>query len=510
MAVDVSFTQAASVVILGAVSLFACYPQLKALFGGNVTLPPLVKYKARWLEVHALYSSLSHPQWPILGSTFDFIKDPEGFTREACKKYGPVFRVYFRGHVQAVVGKDHVRDIFLNPAFSYEEAVKDEFRLADMLGTSKTKLEPHRLLAGVLTPYLARFIPVLSGVLTRGFDVGVGMELATPKQIEDPSGLISDVIARATTVCFFGEGLGTNPELIPLYKDFALSIGHFVNRKSPILALFPSIAKLYMWIKFTFSSPTASYRATVLKYTMPVVNERRAKMAELGDDYDAPLDSLQAYLNMIPPDQPIDEMELGTMMLTLVFFSIHTTTKRTTICLYNLAKYPQFLQELLDEQKAILGDNWMDGTVTLDHLKRLVKLDSFIRESFRTGGRSIALPHKIVGMDAWALPGGFVLPKGTVVNINTDDVYYSPELQGPNPEEFNAWRFVGTDKGAARIGPDMVAFGLGRHACPGRFFAVHEMKIALSLILKRYRISFPEGVKPSGSGPLVFTPMRAL
>lgn len=48
------------------------------------------------------------------------------------------------------------------------------------------------------------------------------------------------------------------------------------------------------------------------------------------------------------------------------------------------------------------------------------------------------------------------------MNINTEDVYYSPELQGPNPREFNAWRFVGTDKGAARIGPDMIAFGLGR------------------------------------------------
>ncbi|EPQ52778.1 hypothetical protein GLOTRDRAFT_132015 [Gloeophyllum trabeum ATCC 11539] len=156
----------------------------------SAKLPPIVKYK-----------------WPILGSTFDFIKDPAAFTRTAYREYGPVFRVYFRGHVQAVVGKDHVRDIFLNPAFSYEEAVNDEFHLADMLGTSQTDLEPHKLFAVIITPLLSRFIPILSNMLTRGLDIGIESNLRNdaPLQIANPSDLVMDVIARATTVCFFGE-----------------------------------------------------------------------------------------------------------------------------------------------------------------------------------------------------------------------------------------------------------------------------------------------------------------
>lgn len=120
------------------------------------------------------------------------------------------------------------------------------------------------------------------------------------------------------------------------------------------------------------------------------------------------------------------------------------------------------MPDLLEEQKNILGEDWSDGTVTLDHLKELPKLDSFIRESLRTSGRGIALPHKIVGMDEWKLPNGYILPKGlciiakpsvwptyaselligTVININTEDVYFSPELQGPEPREFNAWRYA--------------------------------------------------------------------
>jgi len=313
---------------------------------------------------------------------------------------------------------------------------------------------------------------------------------------------------RSAAVCLFGKELGTNDVLIPIYKEFANEVGHFMNRKSPVLALFPTFARWWMWFKFKMYSPTAKYRAKILKHAMPIMNERRRQMRELGDEYDRPIDALQAYLNTAPLDKPIDELEFGSIILALVLFSIHSTTKRTTSCVYNLALHPQFIPELLEEQRLVLGENWVDGAVEVAHLKQLTKMDSFIRETMRTSNRSIALPHKIVGMDEWKLPNGYVLPKGTVVNINAEDVYYSPELQGPNPREFNAWRFLGSEKVATRIGPDMIAFGLGRHACPGRFFAVHEMKLALSLFLKRYSITIPKGAQRVPEGPLLFTPVK--
>ncbi|PCH41866.1 cytochrome P450 [Wolfiporia cocos MD-104 SS10] len=489
MALELSQQQVLTAIVLAIVSLVTWRLREGR---SKPNLPPLVPYK-----------------WPILGSTFDFLKDPTDFTVSAYKKYGPVFRVNLRGHTQAVVGKDQVRDIFLSTAFSYEEAVKEEFDLADMLGTSKTKLEPHKLFAIVMTPYLGRFVPVAMNVLVKALQDNLGTDKKAPVVVDNVFETILDVMSRANAVCFFGEELGTNSELIPLFKQFAGQVGHWLSRKSPVLALFPTIAKTYLWVKFHISSPTAAYRNKVLKHALPIVNERRRQMREYGDSYNAPVDSLQAYINSVPLDQPIDEFELGTFILTLIFFSMHTTSKRTTYSLYNLAKYPQFIPDLLAEQEATLGQDWSAETVTHEQLKGLEKLDSFVRETLRTSNRSIALPHKIVGMDEWHLPGGYVLPKGTVVNINTEDIYYSPELQGPDPRTFNAWRFVGTDKSASRIGPDMVAFGLGRHTCPGRFFAVNEIKLALSLILRQYRISFPAGAQPSDSAPLVFTPIGA-
>jgi len=37
---------------------------------------------------------------------------------------------------------------------------------------------------------------------------------------------------------------------------------------------------------------------------------------------------------------------------------------------------------------------------------------------------------------------------------------------------------------------DFVVFGLGRHACPGRFFAFHELKCTISHLVRNFEISF--------------------
>ncbi len=41
---------------------------------------------------------------------------------------------------------------------------------------------------------------------------------------------------------------------------------------------------------------------------------------------------------------------------------------------------------------------------------------------------------------------------------------------------------------------DFMAFGYGRHACPGRFFAANEIKLILANILLNYDIKMPNGL----------------
>lgn len=65
-----------------------------------------------------------------------------------------------------------------------------------------------------------------------------------------------------------------------------------------------------------------------------------------------------------------------------------------------------------------------------------------------------------------------------------------------DPDVFDGFRWFREDKSSSSfisIGPTRVHFGLGRHACPGRFFAAYSMKAVLSRILLDYDFKFEPG-----------------
>lgn len=99
-----------------------------------------------------------------------------------------------------------------------------------------------------------------------------------------------------------------------------------------------------------------------------------------------------------------------------------------------------------------------------------------------------------------------------------------------DPEEFNGWRFYDKRTSAkseahrhqfATLGPESLAFGFGKTACPGRFFAGAQIKAVLANIILNYDISFPgeqtkrpdnlyKGglIRPDPSQKIVFKPRQ--
>ena len=99
------------------------------------------------------------------------------------------------------------------------------------------------------------------------------------------------------------------------------------------------------------------------------------------------------------------------------------------------------------------------------------------------------------------LSDGTHLPSGTKLlspqaGISHDERYYA------NPNEFDALRFYKmrqeSEEAANRwqftsISDINLNFGAGKHACPGRFFAGNEIKMALAYFLINYDIRLKEG-----------------
>lgn len=79
----------------------------------------------------------------------------------------------------------------------------------------------------------------------------------------------------------------------------------------------------------------------------------------------------------------------------------------------------------------------------------------------------------------------------------------------PNPDTYDMYRFLRMREqpGAATKGqfvtttPDWLPFGHGKHACPGRFFASNEVKIALCHLLLKYDWELAPGTTAK---PIIF------
>lgn len=61
---------------------------------------------------------------------------------------------------------------------------------------------------------------------------------------------------------------------------------------------------------------------------------------------------------------------------------------------------------------------------------------------------------------------------------------YADEENGENPNKFTA---------VDQSDMDTLAFGYGGQACPGRYFAIGEIKLILSRMLVQFDFAYPEG-----------------
>lgn len=101
------------------------------------------------------------------------------------------------------------------------------------------------------------------------------------------------------------------------------------------------------------------------------------------------------------------------------------------------------------------------------------------------------------------LSDGTVITKNGLLGVSSHKMWDSTVYK--EPHKWNGYRFYNmrqlpNKESSAQLvttSPEHMGFGYGKHACPGRFFAANEIKIALVYLLLRYDWSLPEDVHPS-------------
>ncbi|KAI9735351.1 MAG: hypothetical protein M1818_006546 [Claussenomyces sp. TS43310] len=343
---------------------------------------------------------------------------------------------------------------------------------------------------------LTQAIGQITGILSR--EMGDTLADVWPLQDEwkttyfNPDSL--KIIARLSSRTFLPDPLCHDPDWLRISVEYTLDFfaAAYALRLVPV-----PLRPIAHW----FLPQTRKARKDVeiaTRKIQPEVDSRRAKAKaarEAGKEYDAPADAL-TWMARAAEKHGISNYNLAWGQLNYSLGAIHTTAITFMNCVYDLTARPEYIDLLREE---IDATGWKEGDeMNKTILYKLKLMDSFMKESQRLSPVTLIPINRIAHEDV-TLSDGTKIPKGAILGVPitamTDGKYqedpltfnghrfYDKRQQDGNESKF---QFVTTSN-------DFIAFGHGKHACPGRFFASNEIKIALVHMLTKYDMRFPPG-----------------
>uniref|UniRef100_T1HL42 Uncharacterized protein n=1 Tax=Rhodnius prolixus TaxID=13249 RepID=T1HL42_RHOPR len=167
---------------------------------------------------------------------------------------------------------------------------------------------------------------------------------------------------------------------------------------------------------------------------------------------------------------------------TFMFEGHDTTSVALTFALYMLGCHPGIQEKTFKEQYAIFGES--DRAVTSTDLHEMHYLEMVIKETLRLYP-SVPYISRLLTEDL-KLHGNLVLPDG--INVIVLPYFLHRDAQYfPDPEVFNPERFT-IENCKARHPFSYIPFSAGPRNCIGQKFAMMEIKVILSTIIRSVKI----------------------
>jgi retinoid hydroxylase len=208
----------------------------------------------------------------------------------------------------------------------------------------------------------------------------------------------------------------------------------------------------------------------------------------------------------------LTDSQIRDEVMTLLFAGHDTTTSTVAFMFYELARHPEAVARLVDEQDSILAGSAPEPAQLMG--TGLPYLEMVLDETLRkyppawVGPRRSVAPFELHGH---AIPGNVFVNYCSWASHHLPDVF-------PEPESFRPERFAPEAKAALPKGA-YIPFGGGSRICIGMRFGQLEVRTIASLILSRFALSLPEDFRmairqmptlsPRQGLPVIFSPRTA-
>ncbi|WP_343696708.1 cytochrome P450 [Flavobacterium sp.] len=209
------------------------------------------------------------------------------------------------------------------------------------------------------------------------------------------------------------------------------------------------------------------------KIIQEIIEERKSSGEEINDLLNMLLETrYEDTGESMSMEQLIDEIKV-------LFIAGHETTANAlTFTLHLLGRNPEVQQKILDEIVEI--ESQTDNVI--EQLQKMTYINAVLNESMRLYPPAWITDRQNLEDD---LLVNFKIKKGTLIGVSFYELHRNPKYWN-NPDEFIPERFLGEQKKQSM--QYFYPFGAGPRMCIGTGFAIYEMCLTISQIVKKYTI----------------------
>ncbi|OWK55824.1 24-hydroxycholesterol 7-alpha-hydroxylase [Lonchura striata] len=440
------------------------------------------------LLVKALLLQLKNPSsppcirgWiPWFGAAFQFGKAPLEFIEQARNKHGPVFTIFALGkRFTFVTEEEGAEAFFKSEDLNFEQAVQQAVKNAEAFYQNHGIL--YSMMKGKMSP---NNLHMFSGTLCKELHehmAHLGME-----GTGDLNDLVRHVMYPAVVNTLFGKGIcPTSPSEIKEFEEHFQKYDEDFEYASQMPECFlRSWSKSKKWLLKLFEKVVLD-----AERTNPSETASKTLLQHL-------LDSLQGK-HLAP--------NYGLLMLWAA------QANAVPIAFWTLAfilSNPAIYMKVMEDLASVFGKAGKDKLeVSEEDLKKIPFIKWCTLEAIRLRSPG-AITKKVINPIKIK---NFTVPAGDMLMLSPYWLHRNPKYF-PDPEIFkpDRWKEANLEKNAFL--DSFVAFGGGKHQCPGRWFAIMEIQLFVVLFLYKYEFVLLDAVPKESPLHLVGTqqPMAPL
>ncbi|KAH8410920.1 hypothetical protein KR222_008907, partial [Zaprionus bogoriensis] len=295
--------------------------------------------------------------------------------------------------------------------------------------------------------------------------IDVICETAMGTRVNSIEGVVSPIVTAIDTLC----------NIIP---ERVLSV---FKRIDPIFKLTPMYRQQQQALaimRFEF--------AKIIEERRSLLKKSSYQAAQLDDEnLDATRPKMAFLDNLLTAEvdgKPLTFEDIFEEVSTFMFEGHDTTASAITFALFCLAWTPDVQQRAYEEQKQIYGDA-QDRHPTYQELQDMKYLDLVIKETLRLFP---SVPYIFRTTREPTVVLDKFLPQGVNIMVPIMGIGHNPH-SFKEPYEFRPERFEAAERLHANAF-DNVPFSAGPRNCIGQKFAVMELKVTLSKLIRKFNI----------------------